>query len=145
MLLFIECISVLIRFYNTFQNIVCYCLSCVWVYCISTTRLISKHRMLLFIPRECGRLMGVSEFQNIVCYCLSRKLLPGSNQYFPFQNIVCYCLSLRFPQMPYNHPNFKTSYVTVYLHPGDLFATWTYFKTSYVTVYPLSSTARPFA
>ena len=96
-----------------FQNISCYCLSEICGERLSNM-CISKHLMLLFIPKVTLVLFllryfktshvivyhnaakksdALRGFQNISCYCLSTLLTYKSICKSSFQNISCYCLS----------------------------------------------------
>ena len=96
-----------------FQNIVCYCLSCIPCYGLCTS-VISKHRMLLFIGASETLMclsVGISKHRMLL-FILSKFACVFSVLYFKtsyvtvyhyseygrdkqllFQNIVCYCLS----------------------------------------------------
>ena len=119
---------------NTFQNILCYCLtstfSALWTLCCiskhpmllfntgicvktTTIQLISKHPMLLFncfplCRTSCSRL-----FQNILCYCLTCQPVNVYPFSAGFQNILCYCLTRVW--------NWKSAKTNISKHPMLLF------------------------
>ena len=96
-----------------FQNIVCYCLSDLWV---------------VFLDNICH-----FKTSYVTVYLCSGYL---DRMQRTFQNIVCYCLSSNPPTFSRIHDNFKTSYVTVYHHIlHQVLLRNRHFKTSYVTVY----------
>ena len=100
--------------------------------------------MLLFIPIGEAIKISNTRFQNIVCYCLSvfwsdvikRNLDISKHRMLLF---------IHFPVVrSIIKPDFKTSYVTVYLAPLlEVRSKALYFKTSYVTVYHNRQYASP--
>ena len=120
---------------SEFQNIVCYCLSISGT-SPSAASSISKHRMLLFITISGDMWDKIALFQNIVCYCLSTR---SHSIYFTFiiskHRMLLFILYMWHVEAYYttiskhrmllfigsqsklgaDYPDFKTSYVTVYL------------------------------
>ena len=98
----------------SFQNILCYCLSCglsaagdvrrnfktsyVIVYhkyhfLVYMHLLYFKTSYVIVYLSGVMNLAAASGFQNILCYCLSCTVDPFQRLQFVFQNILCYCLS----------------------------------------------------
>ena len=104
-----------------FQNILCYCLTRLWIVSVpavkiskhpmllfnrfttTITRLtvcISKHPMLLFNCVNCNAITFFSKFQNILCYCLTNVFKPFSQLKSLYTPILHYLIQ---NYQPANH------------------------------------------
>ena len=79
---------------ETFQNILCYCLSGTAVSTVTKTAIFQNILCYCLSIQEAIDKSYNRVFQNILCYCLSVQSNNIVKISDGFQNILCYCLSL---------------------------------------------------
>ena len=135
MLLFNCSVMCILSLSDSFQNIICYCLtSNIPIPCVTIS---SFQNIICYCLTDAvnAETIRVRRFQNIICYCLTIKVTVEDKKAIAFQNIICYCLT-HYDLISCHHNYISKHHMLLFnfLLIHQVYHILRHFKTSYVIV-----------